>query len=170
MLTTYDHDTVYQLPPATLAIFCSLLFASWLGFNALFFCCCQRSFLRTFFNLEAGPEYANRVYWESGKDELRALVLTRIHWSKHRMFKEAAEEWLLSKWTEWEEVPPAWFTPKWQAQLPENLLSDQLKALMRGKKTRRSTVLDQLGEDLEQIGLYRPSSQDSQGPVEQGSS
>ncbi len=130
-----------------------LLAFVWLCSNIGVALLCKRDYLHTFWSMETAAQYTKRTKWDGASDAKRASVLTRLHHSYLRLFRDEARQWLADNWDEWEAQRPKWFTERWKRALPNSVLTPALRARLGGKERRRSSVAEQLGAASMRIRL-----------------
>ena len=122
-----------------------VLILVWFCSSFVFALLCKREYLHTFWSTETAAQYTKRTKWDGADDAKRASVLTRLHSSYLRLFRDEAQQWLADNWDEWEVQRPKWFTERWKRALPTSVLTPALRARLGGKGRRRSSVAEQLG-------------------------
>ena len=116
----------------------------WLCSNIAFALLCKPEYLRTFWSVETAAQYTKRTRWDGAAVAKRARVLTRLHSSYLRLFRDEAKQWLADNWDQWEEQKPEWFTERWKRSLPNSILTPALRIRLGGKGRRRSSVAEQM--------------------------
>ena len=116
----------------------------WLCSNIAFALVCQREYLCTFWSPETAAQYTKRTKWAGATDAKRARVLTKLHSSYLRLFRDEARQWLADNWDQWAEQRPKWLTERWKRALPNSVLTPALRAQLGGKARRRSSVAEQM--------------------------
>ncbi len=151
LATTYRNATlpnqgtgVEAIDARTLWMLAGVLALVWLCSNIGFALLCQREYLCTFWSTETAAQYTKRTKWDGASDAKRASVLTRLHHSYLRLFRDEARQWLADNWDEWEAHHPKWFTERWKRALPNSVLAPAMRARLGGNGRRRSSVAEQL--------------------------
>ncbi len=111
----------------------------WFCSSFVFALLCKREYLRTFWSTETAAQYTKRTKWDGANNAKRASVLTKLHSSYLRLFRDEAQQWLADNWDEWEIQRPQWFTERWKRALPTSVLTPALRARLGGK---RATALE----------------------------
>jgi hypothetical protein len=143
------------------------LTALWAVAFVAFLLSIKRSHVHTFFSLDTGAQYLQRIFTETKDDAKRSIVFGY----NHRMWgpiREEVADWIELNWPAWKQDPPTWFTQDWIDQIPDDMLPKSLFAAMMspqpalgpaGKVRRRSTVRKSiLLQAVQQHGLHVPDS------------
>ena len=64
----------------------------WLCSNIVFALLCKREYLRTYWSTETAAQYTKRTKWDGASDAKRASVLTKLHSSYLRLFRDEARQ------------------------------------------------------------------------------
>jgi hypothetical protein len=143
------------------------LTALWAVAFVAFLLSIKRSHVHTFYSLDTGAQYLQRMFTEAEDDAKRKIVFGY----NHRMWgpiREEVADWIELNWPAWKQDPPTWFTQDWIDQIPDDMLPKSLFAAMMspqpalgpaGKVRRRSTVRKSiLLQAVQQNGLHVPDS------------
>ena len=69
-----------------------LLAFVWLCSNVGLALLCKREYLRTYWSTETAAQYTKRTKWDGASDAKRASVLTKLHSSYLRLFRDEARQ------------------------------------------------------------------------------
>jgi hypothetical protein len=136
--------TVAAIDAGMLWTLAGVLAFVWLCSNIVFALLCKREYLRTYWSTETAAQYTKRTKWDGATDAKRASVLTKLHSSYLRLFRDEARQWLADNWNQWQEQRPKWLTERWKRALPNSVLTHALRAQLGGKARRRSSVVEQM--------------------------
>ncbi len=136
--------SVAAIDPGMLWTLAGVLAFVWLCSKIVFALLCKREYLRTYWSTETAAQYTKRTKWDGATDAKRASVLTKLHSSYLRLFRDEAQQWLADNWDQWEEQRPKWLTERWKRALPNSVLTPALRAQLGGKARRRSSVVEQM--------------------------
>ena len=133
-----------KLDGSTIFLFLGVLLSLWLSSAFLFFYKIKREYWTTFYSLETGGQNARAYFLENDDDGKKSLIFKR----SRALWKEIEGEvkaWTLSKWSEWEEKKPEWFTDNFKESVPDEMIpQNELNTLNRnakGGKRRRSALV-----------------------------
>ena len=103
-----DSNRVKTISLFSLWATAACLLVTWVAVNVLFFSLIRRPFLRTFVVVETAAEYTKRTKWDGSTDARKAKVITRLHHSICRLFRDEARQWLDDGFPRWEAENPDW--------------------------------------------------------------
>lgn len=80
----------------------------------------EKTYRRTFYSIETGGQLTRRMFL-AGDDKLKSEVFGchTDHWNP---IVDSVKEWVVSGWKRWNDEKPEWFSDRWIARVPEELI------------------------------------------------
>jgi hypothetical protein len=122
----------------------------------------RREFIATFFSRVTGKDFSCRCFLDATSDAARVKVFSR-HPSYYADIKENVAKWLEEGWESWLEDPPPWFTARFVAKIPDDMLPPEaLKVLNRAGRRKSSMFAVAIG--AQQVAALAPSTSETEAP------
>ncbi|GMH90953.1 hypothetical protein TL16_g11919 [Triparma laevis f. inornata] len=119
-------------------------------------------YISTFFSTETGGQMTRRIFLE-GDDFLKSHCFPNKNKTFWMPIEEKVREWLKEGWERWEDEKPVWFTDKWRARVPAEMVLKMRKRWMERGKREEEEEEGEEGEEEEEGGTKSEAGNETSG-------